>query len=658
MTENSNSHNNPTQPVAPVIFGTAGHIDHGKSSLIKALTGTDPDRLEEEKRRGITIELGFAFLNDRIAFIDVPGHEKFVKNMVAGAATIDYAMLVIAADDGVMPQTREHLDILNLLGVDGGLVIVTKADLVEDDWLELVREEAAGLVKGTSLEDSEILVADSLSGRGLDEIRSAILKIAAKKRIGGCMGFCRMPVDRVFTMKGFGTVATGSLISGSIGKGDQLEILPRGEKVRVKNVQSQGREIERAVAGQRTAINLAGVSTDGIRRGDILATPAALTPSGRLDARLSMLSASPAPLKHRQRVHLHLGAADLLARVVLLDGEEIAAGSDGFVQFRLESETAAQRLDRFVIRRYSPQVTIGGGVILDADPAPHRRGRRRVIEALERLCDSDDSRLVVTALESRPFATLGELAVQISKSEDETAEMLEDALLSGHVLAFPSQDGNLLCPMSLYEAFLIPAREVLNAYHEANPLRAGMRRGDLVGKAKGRIRRKLPKQAMPLFISMAVSQGHFSRPGGDLLSLPDFEVSLTKNKKRQLSEIERLLGSAGLKPPSEAELSSELGISTEELKALLGYLVDTERVLALEASFFFPMEAVEAARKKLAGLFEDRETLTVSEIRDAFESTRRFALPLLNYFDIRGWTRREGELRRAGPELKIEGDIE
>ncbi len=636
-------------PAVPVIIGTAGHIDHGKSSLIRALTGTDPDRLKEEKKRGITIELGFAFLNDRIAFIDVPGHEKFVKHMVAGAATVDYALLIIAADDGVMPQTREHLDVLTLMGVEQGLVVVTKADLVEPDWLEMVQEEISDWLSSTAFKNAPIHVVDSLSGRGVPELEAAIIKLAAGKRISGGKSLFRMPIDRVFTIKGFGTVVTGSVLSGRVQKGDTLQLLPEGRLLRVKGLQSHGHEIPQSAAGERAAINLANISVEEIERGDTLASPDTLSADMALDAHLHVLPTSPAPLKHRQRVHLHLGTADILARIVLLQGDEIQPGESGYVQFRLERPTAAQRLDRFVIRRYSPTLTIGGGIILDATPARHRRNRPEVIQALERLQGGDDGGMIRTSLHATPLQTLKELSLALSKDEQELAQAIDTLLAAGDLLVFDGPKGAMYCDLDLLGQFMDLARAHMSKQHAAHPLRAGIRQGELAPQLK----HKIPKAAQPLLIEHALQTGLLIRPGGDLLALPEHRVALTPEQQQAIDRLISIFDQSALTPPSPQQLADELGLAKSELTPLLTYLVDTDHLLCLEGQLFFSMTAIENAKKTLATLLGGGEKKTLSEIREVLNSTRKFALPLINYLDACGWTQRnEDDLRMAGAAMQ------
>jgi selenocysteine-specific elongation factor len=636
----------------PVIFGTAGHIDHGKTCLIKALTGTDADRLKEEKERGISIELGFAFLDDRIAFIDVPGHEKFIRNMVAGAATIDYAMLIVAADDGVMPQTREHLDILTLLGVQGGLVVITKVDLADEGLIELVRQDVMETLAGSVLEGAPILEADSQSGRGVEDVRQAIVELAATKRVSGGRDIFRMPIDRVFSLKGHGTVVTGSVLSGGAAAGERLELLPAQREVRVKGLHSQNRRLERVIAGQRAGLNLANIGVEEITRGDVLASPGALKPVRLMYAKVKMLASSPVPLKNRQPVHLHMGTADLIARLILLEPGPIKPGAEGYVQLRLEASTAARRLDRFIIRRYGPLMTIGGGIVLDPNPSGRYRKKPALREMLVRLDSRDTVDQLLVAVESRPFATPGEIAAAIDRAEEEIAQKADDLVIAGDIIRLETDNAPRLCPTSLFQRVLQTALSELGHFHRSNPLKAGMPRNELVSKIKN----LLPRDMAPLFIEQAVKARLLAAPASGLVSATDFTVHLTEAQKARVDRLERDLEASDLMPPSVDELAEQLSISSKECRALLTYLVDIGQALCLGGGIFFSVDRVQQARRKLAGLLDKGRGLTVSEIREAFDSTRKYVVPLLTYFDSRGWTRREGDLRFAGSNLPREAE--
>jgi len=638
-------------PRVPVIIGTAGHIDHGKSSLVKALTGTDPDRLKEEKERGITIELGFAFLTDDLAFIDVPGHERFVKHMVAGAATIDYALLVVAADDGVMPQTREHLDILTLLDVRGGLVALTKIDLADADLRALVRDDVRAALAGSALEGAPILEVDSLSGRGLPALREALLELAAGKRVRGGAGGFRMPIDRVFTLKGFGTVVTGSVLSGAAAVDDRLVLQPRGADVRVRGLHSHSRTVPRVVAGQRAAVNLAALSVDDVRRGDVLASPGLLSSSTRLRVRIDVLPASPVPLADRLRVHVHAGTAELTGRVYLLEPAPIPPGGSGYAELRLEEPVALSRLDRLVLRRFSPVTTLAGAVVLDANPPAGRLPRAALREAVRRLDAPDAGAALLPALDAQPFATLAQLAAALGEPPEAVAPRVDDLLLGGGLFAFGEGPAARLCPAGHFQRVLEVAGRELAAFHEKNPLRAGMGRGELAS----RLGRLVPSGLAPAVIARAVQAGLLAAPSPEAVAAPGFEVQLTRRQREQVAAIEAALLAAGLAPPSLDELAAAANAAPKDVRVLVTYLVDCGRVLLLEGSLPFATTHLPAARRRLAALFARTPAASIAELRECLGSSRKYVVPLLEHFDGKRWTVRDGDLRRAGAELDPDG---
>lgn len=632
----------------PVIIGTAGHIDHGKSSLIRALTGTDPDRLKEEKERGITIDLGFAFLNERVAFIDVPGHENFIKNMVAGAATVDYALFVIAADDGVMPQTREHLDILNLLDIRGGVVAITKADIADDVLLEVVREDASNLFVGTVLEGAPIHVVDSLSGRGIEDLRRSLLEMAEGKRVGGGQGAFRMPLDRVFTMKGFGTVVTGSVLSGMAGVDDRLTLLPAGVEVRVRGVQSQSRSVERVVAGQRAALNLGGMSVEDLRRGDILATPGTLEPTQRMIVKVTMLKSAPAPIKDRQRFHLHIGTADLVARAALLEDAPIPPCGTGYVELRLESPTAARRLDRFILRQFSPVTTVGGGVVLDPLPSGGRRNRANLRKMAERLSANDEGGLCVAALDKEPFATVEALSAILTKPIAEVSVEVEDLKAEGAVITIPGAPASGLLSAGRVGSVCESALVELSVFHEKNPLKPGMLRTEMVS----RISRLLPKGGAAPFVDYCVGQGLLAGPAPGLVASPTFAVALSGRQSSAVTTLNGALTAGGMEPPSVEDLARLVEMSVTDTRIMLTYLVDMGRAVCLERVLYFSMDSIENARKQLTRIFDRQPEATLADIRSAVGGTRKFLIPVMQYFETIRWTIRNGDVRCEGPSLR------
>ncbi len=636
----------------PIIIGTAGHIDHGKTALVEALTGTDTDRLSEEKQRGITIELGYAFLRDGLAVIDVPGHERFVKQMVAGAATVDLALLVVAADDGVMPQTREHLDILGLLGVSAGAAAITKTDLVDEDWLELVEEDLREAIAGSFLEESPIVRVDSLSGRGVEELRGVLEELAAGRGESESGPFFRLPIDRVFTMRGFGTVVTGSVISGSVEVGDRLELLPAGKTVRVRGIESQGREQRSVSSGMRAALNVPQIGVEEAERGDVLATSGRMRPTYMLDAECMLLPSSPVALEQRQRVRLHLGTKEVMARVRLLDRESIAPGEQGLVQLRLEERVAAQRLDRYVIRRYSPQITIGGGRVLDAEPAKHRRRHSEsVVGALRRLGDERREGVALRILETARVAGLEELVARSGLAVDLVERQLEEAALRGDVLEVEARGRQYFVERRTCDELVEALVKALKRYHERNPLRAGAKRGEVLGPWK----KRLPGFAVARCVEAAVENGRIRAPSGDLLAAAGFEIRLDPKQEQLLAAIERALSEGGFRPPDLAELADAVGLGEDETRQLAQVLVDRDRAINLEGKIYFHLDAVRRGADLLRDELSKSGEITMSGFRQLVGTTRKYALPLLNYYDAQSLTARRGDVRVPGRALAESG---
>jgi selenocysteine-specific elongation factor len=482
---------------APRVIGTAGHVDHGKSTLINALTGIDPDRLREEKERGMTIDLGFAWLRlpsgQEASIVDVPGHERFIKNMLAGVGGIDIALLVVAADEGVMPQTREHLAILDLLGVSAGAVALTKRDLVDEDWLELVAAEIEETLAPTSLAGAPIIGVSSTTGAGLDDLRAELDRQLLADRVRRQSGRPRLPVDRVFTMAGFGTVVTGTLIDGQLRVGQEVEILPSGRKVRIRGLQSHRKQVETASAGTRVAINLAGIPTEAIERGEVVTTPGWLKPTRVVDVRLRVVREVERPLVHNAKITFHSGAAESLGKISLLDADELTGGQEGWAQIRLDRALAVVRGDLFVIRLPSPSLTIAGGTIVDDHPKRHRRHQARVLDQLTVLERGSPEDVLLQTLQGREPAELGDLAKRAALAVDEARALAAGLLASGAIidLSASGDEGTsasvapMLRPTALlvstagWERIVATVGADLARYHAAHRLRRGMPREEL-----------------------------------------------------------------------------------------------------------------------------------------------------------------------------------
>lgn len=624
-----------------VIIGTAGHVDHGKTSLIKALTGIDTDRLKQEKERGITIELGFAWFDlpdgRRAGIIDVPGHEKFVRNMLAGAAGFDVVLLVVAADEGVMPQTREHLDILGLLGVQTGIVVITKADLVEPDLLELAREEIDEALAGTFLAAAPRVTVSVVDGRGLEELREEIGRVAVAAPPRERRAFSRLPVDRVFVQKGFGTVVTGTLLDGDLAQGDQVMVMPGEIKARIRQLQVHGAEVDVARPGQRVAVNLAGVERQQIHRGQVLFKGAHLYPVNKIAARLQLLP-SAEPLASNSRIRFHCGSSETIGRAVVLGQEEVEPGSDALVQFRLEQPVVAVRGDRYVIRSWSPITTIGGGEIIEVSRRRLSRRKDEVVESLLIKEEGDPARVVLAYLDEQRYP--------LSRNDLLTRTQLAPAQLDcaldqlGQKVICFSADGS-----TWYFSggqWLLPALEQLLAdWHRQNPLRQGMPREEVRS-------RLLPRLSSRGFASMLeqLLPGSKVEARGQELALAGHQVELSPEQQALQQKVILALSKNPYSPPEREELG-RLG----KVDPLLRLLQQQGRIVAA-GQFWFTSEAVEQAVAKVRGHFAAEEQLTLAQFRDYLDTSRKYALPLMEYLDGAGYTRRRGDVRIPGPNLK------
>jgi selenocysteine-specific elongation factor len=623
-----------------VVVGTAGHIDHGKTSLVKALTGTDTDRLPEEKARGITIDLGFAFLEEpdglTIEIVDVPGHERFVKNMLAGVGGIDLAMLVIAADEGVMPQTREHLSICSLLHIRTGLVVLTKTDMVEADWIGLVRDDVASLVRGTFLEAAPVVAVSAKTGAGLDELRAALRGLAGAVPARGTDQLPRLPIDRVFTIKGFGTVVTGTLAAGALAVDDRVEVFPRGLVAKVRGLQAHGHAVERAVAGQRTAINLQGLERAAVERGDVIGLAGTLSATTLVDVALEMLADAPRALESRDRVRLHTGTSEVMARALLLDGTELAPGQRGFARLRLEAPLVALAGDRFVIRSYSPIVTIGGGTLLDTDPPrlkrPARLAHLQVLEsgAPEAVVEEHVRGAGVTGIR------LPALVARVPFGPARTRQLL-DALAAAGRVTLVDRDWSLHADAVARLRSLVTGS--LERFHHAQPLRSGMSREELRMRAANADERVFAHVLAALDAEGAV------RVDRDKVRLAAHELRLSPVQQTAVDKLEREFREAAAAPPSPEEALSRAGLSGDEQHELFQLLLESRKLVRVKESLFFHTAALDAIQDKLVTLLRERKEIGPGDVKDLLGISRKYAIPLLEYFDARRVTTRVGERR-------------
>jgi selenocysteine-specific elongation factor len=623
-----------------VVVGTAGHIDHGKTSLVKALTGTDTDRLPEEKARGITIDLGFAFLEEpdglTIEIVDVPGHERFVKNMLAGVGGIDLAMLVIAADESVMPQTREHLAICALLHIRTGLVVLTKTDTVEADWIALVRDDVATLVRGTFLEGAPVVAVSAKTGAGLDELRATLARLAASVPARGTDALPRLPIDRVFTIKGFGTVVTGTLAAGALAVDDRVEVFPRGLVAKVRGLQVHGHAVERAVAGQRTAVNLQGLERAAVERGDVIGHAGTLAAATLVDVALEVLPDAARPLKSRDRVRLHAGTSEIMARALLLEGPELAPGARGFARLRLEAPLVALAGDRFVVRSYSPIVTIGGGTLLDTDPPrlkrPLRLAHLTVLEsgAPEAVVEEHVRGAGVGGIR------LPALVARVPFGPARTRTLLE-ALAAGGRVAAIDRDWSVHADAVARLRGLVTA--ALEQFHAAQPLRAGMSREEL------RVRAANADERVFAHVLGALEDEGLVRVERDKVRLAAHALRLSPAQQTAVDRVEREFREAAAAPPSAAEALGRAGLAGDEEHELFQLLLESKKLVRVKESLFFHAAALEAIQDKLVTLLRERKEIGPGDIKDLLGISRKYAIPLLEYFDTRRVTARVGERR-------------
>ncbi len=618
-----------------VILGTAGHIDHGKSSLVKALTGVDPDRLKEEKERGITIELGFANLSYpdglTVGIVDVPGHEKLIKNMLAGAGGVDIVLMVIAADEGIMPQSREHLAICELLKIKSGLIAITKADLVDEEWLQLVIGEVREFVKGSFLENADIVPVSAKTGFNLETLKEKIRAIAIDVKPKMINGLFRLPIDRVFTLKGFGTVITGTAVSGTIHMDSPVEILPSKILSRVRGLQSHGKSAEKAYAGQRTGINLQGIDKELLKRGDVVVSPDRFVPTHAIDANLDMLKNAPV-VKSRSQAHFYSGTSETIARIIIYDKDEVKPGESCYCQLRLEDPVVVLSGDRYIIRRFSPLETIGGGEILD--PQPLKRKKKEGIEDLAVIAKGSLKDKIEVRLKKLHFSGCSLLEIEgwIQADIPEIKSAVGDLLREGKLI----KSHDVLFHKDNFILFKELAKSTLSRFHKENPLKSGMSREEL--------RAKMPMPT-PRFSELIALVDDISVER-DILRLKDFRVSLTHGDEDVKRKIISILNKEGFQPPLRSELAQRLSISEKEITDLLKLLVKDGAVVRINDSTYITIEQYNKMISILKNFYLKKKEMSVSEFRDILGTSRKYALPLLEYLDSNKITLRIGDIRK------------
>jgi selenocysteine-specific elongation factor len=624
------------------VVGTAGHVDHGKSTLVKTLTGIDPDRLREEREREMTIDLGFAWLelpgNLAVSVVDVPGHERFIKNMLAGVGGIDAALLVIAADEGPMPQTAEHLAILDLLEVASGIVVLTKCDLVDDDWLELVTEETRERLAGTVFADAPVVPVSSMTRAGFDALLTALADVLGTMPERLETGKARLPIDRAFTVAGFGTVVTGTLVGGALDVGQEIEVLPGRIRTRVRGIQSHGQKVERGLAGARTAVNISGVERDMIQRGDVLTIPGWLEPTTMLDVRLRLWREAPHPLEQNDPVDLFIGAAEAIGNVTLLDAERLLPGEEGWVQIRLAQEIVTAAGDRFIVRQPSPSLTIGGGRVIDPHPRRHRRFRPEVISALEtKATGTPEERLLqvlsTSATEVRALAEQLEVDLSTVRELVAAAADADEVVILGPETEGPLAPNRLVMRRDRYEQAHSAITALLGDFHARFPLRRGMPREEL----KSRL--DLTGRAFDALLQ-TLTRGGGVTDRGSLLALPGHEIRLTPAQQEASDRFQAALAANPNSPPSP----DGFGIGPD----LLAALADLGQIVRLPDNVVFSAEQLAAIQQETLAIIEAQGSITLAQFRDHFGSSRKYAQAVLEYFDQQRITRRVGDARVRG----------
>jgi len=629
-----------------IILGTAGHIDHGKTSLVKALTGTDTDRLKEEKERGITIELGFAFMDlpsgTHVGIVDVPGHERFVKNMVAGVTGIDMVAMIIASDESIMPQTREHLEICSLLGLKHGLIVLTKRDLVEQEWLDMVIEDIREFTSGTFLENAPVIPVSSATGEGLDYLTETIDNIAEKIPEKSASGLFRIPVDRVFTMKGFGTVITGTLASGKVSVGDTVMIYPKKTSTKIRGIQVHNSPVESARAGMRTAINFQGLDLDEVNRGDVIALPDTLKPSYLVDASFTYLKSNPRALKNRSKIRFHAGTAELHGNLILLDQEQVEPGETALVQIRLDTPVTCVKDDRFVLRSETPVRTVGGGVILNPIPKKHKRLKENISEGLASITAGDIEAGIDFQVEQTGYSGISfdDLKLMTNLSEKKLDSIMSK-LLSDRKAVQVDKENRIYIHEKTLNSFNDKVLALLSNYHKLNPLKNGMPKEELKSKFPDFAGGRFFNHAIQKLIKDAkVIQNE------NVVHLSNHKVALQEDQKKTRERILEIYTQNGLTPPSFKQMYEELNIDSQAAKDVLLLLVKEAKIIKVKDDLFFEASAIKNLEQQLFDFLIANDEISAPLFKDMTGLSRKYLIPLLEYFDSVNFTIRIGDTRK------------
>ncbi len=630
-----------------IILGTAGHIDHGKTSLVKAITGIDTDRLKEEKERGITIELGFAHLDlpsgQHLGVVDVPGHEKFVKNMVAGATGIDIVVMVIAADEGVMPQTREHMEICTLLGVRQGLVALTKVDLVDEEMLELAQEDIREFTRGSFLENAPVIPVSAATGQGLPEFVRTLDGLSRQVEARPLSSIFRLPVDRVFTMKGFGTVITGTLISGKVQVGDPIMVYPSGITSKVRGIQVHNQSVAAAEAGMRTAVNFQGLDKEAVNRGEVLSSPDALKSSYMVDVRFRYLAGAGKPIKNRTRMRFHTGTSEVLGNLILLEHDELKPGADTVAQLRLDAPVAVVKGDHYVVRSYSPVRTVGGGQILNPIPPKHKRFNAEIIQALKDVLTSDPETLIGAHIDAAGHVgtCFADLRLMTNLTDKQLESSLQ-AMMSARTIIQVDKETRSFVHKKSFEAFVQEATSHLRAYHKAFPLKSGM--------LKEELKSKFPADTDVRLFNLVLNQ--MIRDGAIVqeektVRLASHKVSLAGDEATLRKQMLKIYRDSGLQPPFFRDVAGMLKSDPGAAKDVLNLLIEEALIIRTKDDLFFHAEAIADLKQRMVKFFETNADMTPAHFKDMTGgASRKFLIPLLEYFDSKNVTLRVGDVRK------------
>lgn len=626
-----------------IIIGTAGHIDHGKTTLIKALTGRNTDRWEEEQRRGITIDLGFTYFDlpsgDRAGIIDVPGHERFINNMVAGVVGMDMVLLVIAADEGIMPQTREHMDILNLLGIEKSIIVLNKCDLVDGEWMELVEEEVKEELEGTFLEHAPVVKVSAATGEGLEVLIDTISQMTSDEKMTKDISTIpRLPIDRAFTLSGFGTIITGTLVSGTITKDDLLEMYPIGKECKIRSIQVHGQDRKECYAGQRVAINLSNVKKREIKRGCVLAPPNSMKNTDLLDVRLNVLESSMRVLTNHTRLHFFTGTSEILCRAVLLDKEEIGPGESGYVQLRLEEEIAVRRGDKFVVRFYSPMETIGGGVILEPNPGVKKRFQENVIEELKRKESGSSADVIELHVRERAdtLITTAELAKLTALSIDEVQEDISELLSQGLVQVFAMRKDTYVWHAESIRAAKQTLDKALREYEEKYPYRYGMKKAEV----QMTYFQKIKPNVFDKIVEMLIEEGCLKRVD-EFLCTPQYQVK----KDTRYDKVSGILLDTFTNAKYDFVRYSEIdfkGTVKETADDILNILLEEQKIVKVTEDMYTLTEYMERAKELIQEHLKGEPVITIAQVRDMFDTSRKSAKPIIEYMDSIKVTKKTG----------------